>query len=546
MRLMKFKALLFSLILLICLVNRNASGETLSPDVIAQFSHGGRVFTLAYSPDGQWLASGGDDNAVRLWDISGESETRHLDRHTDWIKAVAFSPDGQLLASGGMDGTLKLWDASFGIQLTSRPQDDRVEAIAFSSDGKALATSGNIDGFIDLWAVTGRNIRHVDRITEHLSLVSSVAFSPDGRLLASAGDDDTVRLWNVKDISETRVFTGHRKDVTSVAFSPDGKMLASGSKDNTVKFWNVLSGEELATLKHKGYVEAIAFSPDGKTLASASAEYHDATGYYTVELWAVDSQEVLASLRGHQYGVTTVAFSPDGNTLASGGLDGTILVWDIAYFDSDSPSPVPPHRDAPEPPEPEQQSPRVRQDTTPPNIVIDSQEQTGKRLTLQGSITDDTGAAVLRINDIVVPVSEDGSFETTLDNLAQGKNEIRITATDIRGNMDTFILEHEIIPDPADTTGPEIHILSPVVRGLINPYVIDNSTNESIDVSGTATDPSGVAGVWVNGEKAEVTGDDFKATVRVPEDKWIRVRATDTVGNKSVKEFMLSLTLIHT
>ena len=538
MRLMKFKTLLFSLILVICLVNRNASGD-LPPGAIAQFPHGSKVFTLAYSPDGRWLASGGDDNAVRLWDISSQSEIRHLEAHVNWIKVVAFSPDGQLLVSGSMDGTLKLWDASFGIKLTSRKQDDRVEAVAFSSDGKALASSGNIDGFIDLWAVSGRNLRHVNRITEHRSIVSSVAFSPDNRLLASAGDDDTVRLWNAVDGSAISILTGHRKDVTSVAFSPDGKTIASGSKDNTVKFWNVSSREEFATLKHKGYVESIAFSPDGKTLASASTEYDEVLGYYTVKLWAVDSQEVLASLKGHQYGVTSVAFSPDGKTITSGGLDGSILVWDIAHFASDSPSPVPPNWDTPEPREPEQQSPRVHEDTTPPNIIIDSRKQTGEQLTIQGSVIDDTNVDVLRINDIAVPVSEDGSFKTTLADLTQGKNEIRITATDIRGNMDTFILIHDKPIRDEDTTGPEIRILSPVVRGLIAPDAIGDPTSEPIDVFGIATDPSGVAGVWVNSEKVEVTGGDFKATVRVPEDRRIRVRAADTLGNQSFKEILL-------
>ena len=294
---MKRKIFLLTVIFLVYLTSLTVSDGQSSDDrlpdgAIARFNPGASVYTVAFSPDGQRLASGGDDNAVILWDTTSNLELKTLIGHDDWVKSVAFSPNGQVLASAAMDGSLKLWEVPSGINFTSRKQSDRMEAVTFSLHGDMLATSGHIDGFIDLWTLPKKHIKHTNRISGHLSAVSSIAFSPDGKMLASAGDDDTLRLWNVEEGSEIKSITEHSNDVHSVVFSPDGKTLASGSKDNTIKLVEIPSGDVIATLEH-AYVESVAFSPDGQILASAGADY-------AIKLWSTSSHTELVALNGNE------------------------------------------------------------------------------------------------------------------------------------------------------------------------------------------------------------------------------------------------------
>ncbi|MEM7032993.1 MAG: NB-ARC domain-containing protein [Chloroflexota bacterium] len=326
--------------------------------------HTDRLRTLAFSPDGQWLVSGGADQTVRLWHIETD-ECRHtFSGHTDWVLTVAFSPNGKMVASGSKDGTIRLW--KIGLEQTSEPclrvlsgHTGWVESIAFSPDGRLLA-SGSGDNTIRLWEVFQDKPPAV--WTGHSDQVHAVAFSPSGQLLASAGYDQTVRLWNLDTGRLRNTLTEHGGWIWGLSFSPDGQYLATGGNDQALRLWEISTGRCLRTWQsYSRWLDAIALSPDGVTLASSgdlpltgiwnlrSNKFRplpDAPtwlwgaafspdgrwlaygGYRVVHIWEAATNQYFQALSGHHDWVRTLAFSEDSQMLATGGEDQTICLWD--------------------------------------------------------------------------------------------------------------------------------------------------------------------------------------------------------------------------
>jgi len=273
----------------------------------------GSVTSVAWSPNGQNLASASDDNTVRLWSPEGKSLVT-LTGHTEKVTSVAWSPDGKYLASGSQDKTVRLWSPSGKSLATLIGHSHSVYSLAWSPDGKYLA-SASTDNTVRLWSPEGKSLA---TLTGHEDGVYSLAWSPDGKYLASGSGDKTVRLWSPEGKS-LATLTGHSAAVFSVAWSPDGKYLASGSVDNTVRLWSP-EGKSLATLTgHSNAVWSVAWSPDGQNLASGSNDK-------TVRLWSPEG-ESLAILTGHENGVWSVGWSPDGKYLASASDDKTVRLW---------------------------------------------------------------------------------------------------------------------------------------------------------------------------------------------------------------------------
>jgi WD40 repeat protein len=288
---------------------------------------GRMVRRLAFSPDGRLLASGGEENTMKIWDVATGLPKFSLVGHQNLVYAVAFSPQGDRLVSSSWDVTAKVWDLTVpgGRELFSMGQSSAAWSVEFSPDGSLLAAAGGIANPV-VKVYDARIGALVHTLEGHADRVGCVAFSPDGHRLASCSIDKTVRIWELDRGKEVLTLRGHDDLVTRVLFDPKGRWLASSSDDRKLRVWDSApegagSGRRCVTLNgHTHKVFAIAFSPDGRFLASASQDR-------TVRVWDVAAARAVRSLDAHADSVFGVTFGRDG-LLVSGSYDGTTKVWD--------------------------------------------------------------------------------------------------------------------------------------------------------------------------------------------------------------------------
>lgn len=284
------------------------------------------IFTLALaiSPDSKFLAEVGYEGQARIWQIESWTIHRRLDLgHNKKITTVAFSPDGQTLATGDENNTVCVWHVHSGEKLAAhRFHSNIVLSVAYHPDGSTLA-SASADKTVRLWNWREERMEHVLHGSQNW--VTSVAYSPDGRLLASGGYDSVIRLWQSADGQLLHVLHGSLKRVNEVIFSPEGQLLASASFNQPVRLWDVENGRLLHTFQgHNGTVRRLVISPDNRTLLVGGDDS-------TIWVWDTQSGRLRRTLTVAEPFVRTMALSPDGLLLAVGaGLGrGTLYVGDL-------------------------------------------------------------------------------------------------------------------------------------------------------------------------------------------------------------------------
>lgn len=205
--------------------------------------------TIALSPDGQLLATGGYDGSIQLWYLATGQFLQSFEGHTNWVRSIIFSNNSQYLISCSEDRTIRIWNLKTGDCLnTLLGHRGRVWAIVLNKQDNLLISVSD-DQKIKLWEFPlGKCLNVVQGYTHK---IRSVAFSPDDKFLASGSDDGIVRLWNIDTKKCEKTLSGHEGRVWSVAFSPDGKKLVSGSDDRTIRIWNLETDKpELLPLKN--------------------------------------------------------------------------------------------------------------------------------------------------------------------------------------------------------------------------------------------------------------------------------------------------------
>jgi len=340
-------------------------GDPLPEDAVARlgtvrFRHGGKVLNIAYSPDGQVVASSGRDNMIRIWDAATGKELHCCVGHTDQLIGLTYAPDGKTLVSAGLDHTIRIWDPNSGKEIQQWNCNTSVRSIAFSPDGKTLATSDL--KIVRLWDLSTGAERGT--ITGHNGRISCLAFSPDHKHLASASaEDETVRIWELATATELSRMASEKDNVYRLLFSPDGKGLLTGGSDGVLHWWETTTGKEVKQFvgpKQNGPVPSIAIADDGKTLFSGDTsirawdvatakelrvlgKHGDCVGAMAlspngkvlatagdnaVRLWDTETAKEIRFADGHETSIGCSGFTPDGRTAVSTGLDGIIRKWD--------------------------------------------------------------------------------------------------------------------------------------------------------------------------------------------------------------------------
>ncbi|PTD01268.1 Vegetative incompatibility protein HET-E-1 [Fusarium culmorum] len=234
--------------------------------------HSSYVNSVVFSHDSKKVASGSDDETIRIWNAETGKCERELKGHSSYVNSVVFSHDSKKVASGSFDQTIRIWNAETGeCERKLKGHSSYVNSVA----------SGSFDQMIQIWnAETGECER---KLKGHSSRVNSVVFSHDSKKVASGSDDETIRIWNAETGKCERELKGHSSWVRSVVFSHDSKKVASGSDDKTIRIWNAETGECERKLKgHSSWVNSVVFSHDSKKVASGSYDK-------TIRIWNAET-----------------------------------------------------------------------------------------------------------------------------------------------------------------------------------------------------------------------------------------------------------------
>jgi serine/threonine protein kinase len=285
--------------------------------------HEAGVLSVAISPDGSTMASGGKDRTILLWDVISWRVRGKLTGHVSDVSGLAFSPDGKRLASVSTDPdscAIRLWDPVAAESAgTLGGATSGILAVAWSPDG-ALLMCGGWKKEIHIWvAATGEERLIITGAAA--KYIRSVAFSPKGDRIATGGSGHA-HLWDAKTGYEIH---GDFPDAFNPSFLPSGDAVVGWMYEiGGIAICDAATGREKVSWKaHPHLIEGLTVSPDGRYLVSLGREG-------VARVWCTADRSETATLIGHKGAVYTAAFTPDGSHLATTGVDdSTVRIWDL-------------------------------------------------------------------------------------------------------------------------------------------------------------------------------------------------------------------------
>lgn len=285
--------------------------------------HGLRPCSVAFSPDGKYLASGYMDGTVIIWDIKAGIKIWHIKGDIRYIRSLTFLPHGKLLATIFSDGNIKIWDTEARKDNQNLTQNtDNIIHLAFSSDNKLIAT-GSVNNIPQNWDV--ELFKNISIARRHSSDTISIAFSSYGDILAVGSFSRTTKIWDIsKDKKYYNKIAKHISDATAIAFSPDGEQLAIGKRENMFEIWNIKKEKKIFNSRiisdaFNDFITSIKFSANGQELVLGSLT--------KTMVFGLQENIPILILKGSSYTSVSVSFSPDGQHIAIASGDGTVKIW---------------------------------------------------------------------------------------------------------------------------------------------------------------------------------------------------------------------------
>jgi len=284
--------------------------------------HSSKVTSLSISSEAGILASGSDDSAIRIWDISTGYCRFTMKGHKSGVLCVKILPDGRTLVSAGRDSTIRVWDHQRGKEIGILFSFNYpVTGLAFSKKYRMILVS-SLDQKISIWDIERKKL---SKFKGDKEAVKTVCVNHTGSKLASVGTDEAIKVWELPNCKKIRTLPETRREIYAIALSTGGRSLATCGSDKAIRIWDTTSGHYIKRLQgHKMNVRCLSFLTNTDILVSGSDDS-------TLRFWDYKKGVLLKTVPAHKKGINVIKASVDSKMLATVGQDNLIRLWNVDW-----------------------------------------------------------------------------------------------------------------------------------------------------------------------------------------------------------------------